>query len=308
MDKRALSLVCVVGLGCSVPDLGIEDSGGSGSSGEPSTSSGSAGDEGPDEGTTDGATGTTAANGSDDGQTDGGTPDGTGTAAADESTTGEPVQGMESSTGACTAASDAELCTRAAAECGPLTVTDSCGDERTLDCGTCTDPDTCGGTGRPNQCGCVPETDQALCAAANGCEMGVFTDQCGADREVDCGACAPDVSPVCTEGTCVCDVPPEITGLQCQSNGDNLDFTFTGATESYFYTIGVDIPPSCNFGGPVALDGNVGFNDVDIIAGIPFPGECRWFLVCAAHDACEQNMSPGVPIFVCTTATGNIIC
>ena len=308
MDReRALCLLCLLGLGCPVPESDAEDAPDSESTGAPSSAS-TSGDDSSQQTTAqnEGSTATTSS-GSDDagGET---SLEATGTDAADESTTGEPAPGVESSTGACTPASDAELCARAAAECGALTVTDACGDERTLECGQCTDPDTCGGTGEPNQCGCEPETDQALCDAANGCEMGVFTDQCGNEREVDCGVCAIDVSPVCTDGECVCDVPPEITNLQCQSNGDNLDFTFTGATESYFYTIGVDVPPSCNFGLPVLLDGNVGFNDVDIIAGIPFPGECRWFLVCAAHDACEENMSPGVPIFVCTTATGNIIC
>jgi len=38
--------------------------------------------------------------------------------------------------------------------CG--TVADGCG--ATLDCGTCTPPDTCGGGGVSNQCGCTPTT------------------------------------------------------------------------------------------------------------------------------------------------------
>jgi hypothetical protein len=37
----------------------------------------------------------------------------------------------------CTPESDAALCTRAGATCGPVTANDNCGDPRTVDCGTC---------------------------------------------------------------------------------------------------------------------------------------------------------------------------
>ncbi len=67
------------------------------------------------------------------------------------------------------------------AECG--SIPDGCGG--TLDCGTCTAPETCGGGGTPNVCGsaCSPRT----CADA-GASCGSIDDGCGETR--DCGTCA----------------------------------------------------------------------------------------------------------------------
>jgi hypothetical protein len=72
-------------------------------------------------------------------------------------------------------------CASAGANCGSLS--DGCGG--TLDCGTCTAPETCGGGGSANVCGtgaCTPRT----CASV-GANCGTLSDGCGGT--LDCGTC-----------------------------------------------------------------------------------------------------------------------
>jgi hypothetical protein len=54
-----------------------------------------------------------------------------------------------------------------------------------LQCGSCTAPQTCGGGGTPNLCGCTPD-DAAACAGKN---CGSVVDNCG--LTVTCGTCLP---------------------------------------------------------------------------------------------------------------------
>jgi MYXO-CTERM domain-containing protein len=85
------------------------------------------------------------------------------------------------------------------APCAPLTCgTGSCGSFAdgcggTLNCGTCTAPQTCGAGGTPNKCGCVTTT----CGAA-GAECGAVSDGCGG--QLTCGSC---VSGDCVANKCV---------------------------------------------------------------------------------------------------------
>ena len=67
-------------------------------------------------------------------------------------------------------------CATVRAECGELD--DGCGG--TLSCGTCTAPETCGGDGSPNICGCTPRECRPL-------DCGVQDNGCGA--LMDCGGC-----------------------------------------------------------------------------------------------------------------------
>lgn len=69
-------------------------------------------------------------------------------------------------------------CAELAADCG--TVDDGCGG--TLDCGGCQAPESCGGAGDENLCGCAPTTCAAL-----GAECGPVPDGCGG--AIDCGGC-----------------------------------------------------------------------------------------------------------------------
>ena len=54
----------------------------------------------------------------------------------------------------------------------------------------CVPPETCGGGGVNNQCGCTEETDSAFCERlAKNCGTVSEFDNCGNAREVDCGEC-----------------------------------------------------------------------------------------------------------------------
>jgi len=78
----------------------------------------------------------------------------------------------------------ATTCAAEGAECG--SIEDGCGGS--LDCGSCTAPETCGGGGTANVCGtgsCVPLT----CEEA-GATCGQVDDGCGG--ELDCGPCDGD--------------------------------------------------------------------------------------------------------------------
>jgi hypothetical protein len=68
-------------------------------------------------------------------------------------------------------------CTEARSNCGE--VPDGCGG--VLDCGMCRAPETCGGFGTPNVCGCTP-----MSCAERGADCGVI-DNCG--EPLDCGTC-----------------------------------------------------------------------------------------------------------------------
>lgn len=292
---------CTIGPGeGSGPQMGVDDS--TGESGE--TTPGSA-DSDPDSGTDGGPV----------------TPDppetSTGSTSSDSSSSEDGVDPTDptdptETTGICVGESDQELCGLNDVGCGAIDVVDSCGEARAIECGGCEAPDSCGGAGVDNACGCAPETDQELCAAANGCELGDFVDRCGAQRSVDCGACDWNVSPVCDNGACECAVTPDVTDLQCQSNAVyELDFTFNGQSELYTYVTAhsqAELPANCIGGVSVPLLGNVGYNDHDVI-GTPFPdGPCWWYRICAHHPGCTQSASPGRDVLVCPMLDNTYSC
>ncbi|HSY23845.1 MAG TPA: metallophosphoesterase [Polyangiaceae bacterium] len=98
------------------------------------------------------------------------------------------------------------LCMAANANCG--TIPD--GNGGTVNCGTCTAPQTCGGGGTANQCGCTTQT----CPAGNpGDTCGTIPNGCGG--ALNCGCAAGDTCSATSSGTCqsVC-VP-----LACGSGG-----------------------------------------------------------------------------------------
>ncbi|MCU0657905.1 MAG: hypothetical protein MUF64_22375, partial [Polyangiaceae bacterium] len=70
------------------------------------------------------------------------------------------------------------------ADCG--SIDDGC--EGTLECGTCTAPETCGAD---NRCGCIPETDPAFCARlGKDCDEVSNVDNCEKPRTANCGTCS----------------------------------------------------------------------------------------------------------------------
>jgi hypothetical protein len=70
-------------------------------------------------------------------------------------------------------------CASKGANCG--TISNGCGG--VLQCGTCSDPQTCGGSGTLNVCGCTPAS---TCPAGQNC--GSAPDGCGG--AIDCGSCS----------------------------------------------------------------------------------------------------------------------
>ena len=86
---------------------------------------------------------------------------------------------------------DESFCRESGATCGQLIRTDACGTDRPIDCGDCLMPETCGGGGTANQCGCTGESDMQLCAREDAeCgDLSSVTDRCNVSRTVDCGTC-----------------------------------------------------------------------------------------------------------------------
>lgn len=83
--------------------------------------------------------------------------------------------------GLCLPICNPTTCEAQGATCG--TIPDGCGD--TLNCGSCTDPETFGGGGTANVCGCTPTTCEA-----QGANCGTIPDGCGGT--LSCGApCGP---------------------------------------------------------------------------------------------------------------------
>ncbi len=100
-------------------------------------------------------------------------------------------------------------CASAGAQCGSLS--DGCGGE--LSCGTCAGPESCGGGGRPNVCGCTKVT----CASASA-ECGVIADGCGVALE--CGTCATPASCGGDGRANRCGCIPSTCGKRCGEPSD----------------------------------------------------------------------------------------
>ncbi|HEY3447747.1 MAG TPA: endonuclease/exonuclease/phosphatase family protein [Myxococcales bacterium] len=116
---------------------------------------------------------------------------------------------------------DAELCKRFGKDCDAIQARDLCNQPRTVECGTCTAPDTCGYGGAQNVCGrCpTPETDAELCTRLNTfCGSITATDLCGDLRTVLCGEC-PDACVVgCPDG-CTPETAQQMCGRLAKNCG-----------------------------------------------------------------------------------------
>ena len=141
-------------------------------------------------------------------------------------------------------------CAQMNANCGPIG--DGCGG--TLNCGTCTLPQTCGGGGKPFQCGgkagCIP-----LTCAQLGLSCGPSGDGCGGS--LNCGGCPSGQTcggggvngqcgqPNCTPKTCA------QQGLNCGPAGDGCGGQIDCGTCTPPQTCGGGGTPGvCGGGGP----------------------------------------------------------
>jgi hypothetical protein len=112
-------------------------------------------------------------------------------------------KGSQCCSGNCTPAPGKTSVAASGAICG--TIPNGCGGPD-LDCGTCAAPQTCGGGGAANVCGCTPDSVATTCAGT----CGPQTNNCG--QGVDCGPC-------CTPTTC------EAAGVSCGTISDNCGGT-----------------------------------------------------------------------------------
>ena len=209
-------------------------------------------------------------------------------------------------------------CAAINANCGLI----SDGRGGTIDCGTCTAPQTCGGGGTFFQCGgtsgsCVPKTQAEACAGKN---CGEVTDGC--ESTITCGTCtAPETcgggsTPfVCGTGGGTC-TPTTCTALNtnCGTPGDGCGGTLNCGT--------CTAPQTCGGGGtagqcgqptctPFATCAQAGANCGyagdgcgGIIGGIGGPGcgSCPSGQICGANG---QANKCGVPAPVCTNLCKN---
>ncbi len=125
-------------------------------------------------------------------------------------------------------------CAQQGKNCG--TTSDGCG--TMLTCGTCTPPNSCGGGGTANVCGCAAESDASFCSRlGKNCGTVTGTDNCGVTRTVSsCGTCtSPDIcggggtSNVCGHSTTTACFAPYaqsncltyVAGMKVSANGHN---------------------------------------------------------------------------------------
>ncbi len=193
---------------------------------------------------------------------------------------------------ACANANDAQFCADNAATCGPLTAMDPvCGVERTVNCGACTMPETCGGGGTPNACGCM-ETDAAFCSRlALNCGTVAANDACGVPRSVSCGTCAMPQS--CGGGgaqnVCGCAV-----STVCSARGAQCGVIDTSAS--------CDNIATADCGG-CGAQGNCQANMCMCNSGFMYNGA-----VCADINECALNTDMCDANATCTNILGSYTC
>ena len=113
-----------------------------------------------------------------------------------------------------------ELCDRLGKDCGVLQAVDACDRNVIVSCGECEAPQSCGGAGQVNVCGCVAESDRAICERTlKNCGGFTATDNCGQTRNVTCGVCTN--AEICGEELDnVCGCPCRIDG-SCYAEGQS---------------------------------------------------------------------------------------
>jgi uncharacterized membrane protein len=237
----------------------------------------------------------------------------------------------EAETGKCVVACESEGTSQTCKDgklCGE--VDDNCGLPTT--CAICTSPETCGGGGLENVCGCTKESDAEFCARLDK-SCGVFngTDNCGHPRSVaNCGACDA-VSQICEKNVCEC--TRSYTGADCklprfQLLGSSTDFGYgvavsgdgasiVGATytvdQNYsgFMWTQSGVQPLLAAGGvnPLSLMPRGISKDGAVVVGV-FPGPYdRAFRWRAGEHAVELDLLPGdaTTSAEACSANGNVI-
>jgi hypothetical protein len=210
-----------------------------------------------------------------------------------------------------------QTCADQGLSCGPAG--DGCGG--TLDCGSCTAPDTCGGGGTPGQCGsppCVP-----LTCAGQSVSCGPAGDGCG--NQLNCGSCTSPKT--CgggnTPGQCGCtgvcaQIPSCPTGQTTTLTGSVYD----PAGNNPLYDVLVYVPndpsaitsfpvgPTCDVCGATAqgdplvttqtaVDGTFTLSGVPVGSSIPLViqlGRWRRVFTVSIPNSCTTNTVTGAGI------------
>ena len=119
--------------------------------------------------------------------------------------------------GGCTPETDATFCSRLGLDCDLVTTDDNCAVPRTVNCGACADPQSCGGGGDANVCGCESESTSEFCTGlVKNCDDVTADDNCGIERTENCGSCTAPAT--CggggTANVCACSAQTDIAFCQ----------------------------------------------------------------------------------------------
>jgi len=190
---------------------------------------------------------------------------------------------------ACEGSSDAQLCATHGAECGTINVLDpACNVMRQVQCGTCTSPESCGGGGTANQCGCLESQTQFCARLGKNCGPVTQIDRCGITRTYDCGSCqGPEFCGADQPNVCGCseDILCEDASAQCGA------LAATGCSNFNTADCG-----TCN-------GGSCSMNRCICPSGFEFgQGQCNDVNECAlGTSTCDTNA-------ICTNTPGSFTC
>jgi len=171
------------------------------------------------------------------------------------------------------------------------TVSDNCGG--TISCGTCTAPQTCGGSGIPNVCGCTATTcaDLGFNCGSN------IPDGCGG--KLNCGACTSPqtcggggTADICGCTPTTCAIQGKNCGTMSDRCGNTLDCGSCPGTEQCNNGV-------CSLPVSVACGGTAGTcTPVDATAGT----------VTTSHGTNSWTCSLGGVTVQCSTTGSNDVC
>jgi hypothetical protein len=143
-------------------------------------------------------------------------------AGADDTTDGGVVDAADATD--CESKTDAEWCEQLEVECGTVTASNDCGQEREIDCGNdCPEGQTCGAD-EPNQCACPCEFEGKCLQSGESPEgRPCITCEDSEIAQLERGTACGDAG-VCLDGRCMCEGDRlQECGGECVDTSTNLD-------------------------------------------------------------------------------------